>query len=409
MTSPPTGTASPPPTSTSTPPPTPLLLLKTRNTPTDAYDTYFSPSPSASATTTSHLQPTFIPVLQHAFLAPSLSHLHALLSLPARDFPYGGLICTSQRAVEALGQVLEELAASATPLQRNSDSRDDGNGIGAGRKAQGNGDRGTESPAAVLSRVSDLHLPLYTVGPATARALAALQQRHLPRCRVLGRDTGNGANLAAFILAHYAPPPLPALAPPADCLVATNAVGNEAARAPLLFLVGEQRRDVIPRTLASRDLAGGQRVRVDELVVYETRVREGFRGVFEGRLRGLGVERGGGGAEGTSTTIGGRSGGGGGPVWVAVFSPTGCAEMVKVLRERRGRETSSGESNNGRDGGSADQERHGDVFVASIGPTTRDYLLEEFDFRVDVCAERPSPEGLAEGIAQFMREKGLQR
>ncbi|MCJ1400205.1 hypothetical protein MMC11_003409 [Xylographa trunciseda] len=369
MTSPPTSPTNPPSDLPSPPippgTPLPLLLLKTRNTPSDAYATYFSSAPRP----TPLLQPLFIPVLQHAFRPTALSHLRALLALPAPAFPYGGLICTSQRAVEALGHALASFATS-----------DDAH------------DQAAPRPDPALA------LPLYTVGPATARALAALQARHLPRCAVRGRDTGNGARLAAYILADYSPAPLSPSAtnnvpPPATGLVTTNAVGAEAARAPLLFLVGEARRDVIPASLAAGSVAAGRRVRVDELVVYETGVVEGFGAALE---RGLGSWAGGDGARARRR----------GPVWVAVFSPAGCAEMVKVLRGRRG-----GERRDGPEGLKAEEEeeeeKRRDVFVASIGPTTRDYLLDEFDFRVDVCAERPSPEGLAEGIAQFMKEQGF--
>ncbi|MCJ1287238.1 hypothetical protein MMC26_006586 [Xylographa opegraphella] len=341
-----------PPTPSSPPPPPLLLLLKTRNTPTDAYATYFSTAPLPLT----RLQPIFIPVLQYTIHAASLAHLRALLSLPAHAFPYGGLICTSQRAVEALGQVLDELSPAAAG-EDSPPSHEESGTI----KSQ----NPTPPPTA-----HSLAIPLYTVGPATARALSALQQRHLPRSSVHGDDTGNGAKLAAHILTHYAvtPPTATSTSPVAPAALTTsNGVGLDAARAPLLFLVGEQRRDVIPATLGARGLEPGRRVRVEELEVYATRVVEGFGASFEGWLGGEGR----------------------GPVWVAVFSPAGCAEMVKVLR---GTERVRGAG--GRE-----------VYVASIGPTTRDYLLEEFGFRVDVCAERPSPEGLAEGIARFMRER----
>ncbi|MCJ1421992.1 hypothetical protein MMC32_008359 [Xylographa parallela] len=357
------------------PSPTPLLLLKTRNTPTDAYATYFSLPPPPTSTAI-HLQPTFLPVLQYTFHETSLSHLRALLSLPAPSFPYGGLICTSQRAVEALGQVLDELSATANghrPL--NNEGGDNQAECPQSTTAPQNGQTATP-PAPPAAPHHALAIPLYTVGPATARALFALQQRHLPRCSVHGHDTGDGAKLAAYILAHYSSPTSNNDTPPSTedsaLPLTTNAVPPSAARAPLLFLVGEQRRAIIPTSLASSALATAQRIRVDELVVYATQVEAGFAQALERALR-----------EGRV-----------GPVWVAVFSPTGCAEMVKALRGR-GVEGSGEGLGLGRE-----------VCVASIGPTTRDYLRVEFGFEVDVCAERPSPEGLAEGIGRFMREKG---
>jgi uroporphyrinogen-III synthase len=44
-----------------------------------------------------------------------------------------------------------------------------------------------------------------------------------------------------------------------------------------------------------------------------------------------------------------------------------------------------------------------DILIATIGPTTRDYLRQEFGFTPDVCADKPSPEGIAEGIGAFLK------
>ena len=43
-----------------------------------------------------------------------------------------------------------------------------------------------------------------------------------------------------------------------------------------------------------------------------------------------------------------------------------------------------------------------DVHIATIGPTTRDFLISEFGFTPDVCAEKPSPEGIAAGLQGFL-------
>jgi len=83
----------------------------------------------------------------------------------------------------------------------------------------------------------------------------------------------------------------------------------------------------------------------------------------------------------------------GGGVGVVVFSPTGCRELLGVLgvgREGEGR-----------------QRKRRKFFVATIGPTTRDYLVREFGFEPDVCAERPSPEGVEEGMRRFLEGRGL--
>jgi uroporphyrinogen-III synthase len=146
---------------------------------------------------------------------------------------------------------------------------------------------------------------------------------------------------------------------------------------PLLFLVGEQRRDIIPKTLMDDHLPEDQRIQVDELVVYETAEMESFPSDFEGAI----VEA--------------KDAAGEGVVWVVVFSPTGCEAMLKGLGWLDEEKKYKGRS--GRDG----------VFVATIGPTTRDYLLTTFGFEPDVCAEKPSPEGVRDGIEKFIRERGV--
>lgn len=133
--------------------------------------------------------------------------------------------------------------------------------------------------------------------------------------------------------------------------------------------MGEQRRDVIPRVLTS-EAPEEQRIGVDELTVYGTRVREDFEGAFRGILS-VDNSRGEGESEGDVT-------------WVVVFSPTGCEAMLRVLQQLK-------------DNGS---ERK--VYVATIGPTTRDHLRTVFGFEPHVCAEKPSAEGVGEGIRRFI-------
>ncbi|KAE8355368.1 tetrapyrrole biosynthesis, uroporphyrinogen III synthase [Aspergillus coremiiformis] len=281
---------------TSPTPSTPILLLKTKSSPADSYEEYFSAH---------NYTPTFIPVLEHHFHTQNLSTVKQLFQsgslTPGPGRKYGGLIFTSQRAVEGFATILRDIDV------------------------------------------------LYTVGPATSRSLVSIRDEHLPHATVLGEETGSGENLAHFILSHY-----------------NGLYETEGGKPPLLFLVGEQRRDVIPKTLMAGSLAPGRRIGVEELVVYETGVMEGFEESFaaavragEGFLAG-GLER---------------------AVWVVVFSPTGCDAMLRVLK------------------GLADGERR--VFIATIGPTTRDHL-RKYGFEADVCAEKPSQEGVGMGIERFM-------
>ncbi|KAL4910759.1 hypothetical protein BDW74DRAFT_172227 [Aspergillus multicolor] len=300
-------------------PPAPrrILLLKTKSSPHDGYEEFFSSQES---------KPTFIPVLSHNFHTQNLSGIKGLLEngslRPGPDRRYGGLIFTSQRAVEAFAEMV-----------------------------------GGVDEAHLVSASQDL--PLYTVGPATARSLTTLRDQYLPHATIHGAETGNGENLAKFMLEHY------------------NALFKgqpQERKPPLLFLVGETRRDIIPRTLMGSDTEAEKRIGVEEVVVYETGVVEGFEGDFESVLRDS--------LEGGS---------GAGMTWVVVFSPTGCDAMVRVLK-RKGDSIGEG------------AERR--VFVATIGPTTRDHLVKECGFQPDVCAAKPSPEGVGAGIEKYMRNLG---
>lgn len=197
-------------------------------------------------------------------------------------------------------------------------------------------------------------VPVYSVGPATTRALKAVPQD--PPLQVFGEHTGNGDNLAQFILEHYG-----------------SWYSDRTGEKPtLLFLVGEQRRDVIPKTLMDPKLPQERRIQVEETVVYGTGVMESFSEDFNRSLRRTQSRR---------------------MVWIVVFSPTGCDAMLKglgMLDESTGKARSKDPSRT--------------RFIATIGPTTRDYLRRTFDFEPDVCSEKPSPEGVLEGIKQFISQ-----
>lgn len=196
-------------------------------------------------------------------------------------------------------------------------------------------------------------IPIYSVGPATTRALRAIPQAPTP-LQIFGDHTGNGEALAHFILGHY-----------------SQWYPDRQPRPPLLFLVGEQRRDIIPKTLMDENLPADRRIPVDEEIVYGTGVMESFPEDFSAVMRQT---------EGSSER------------WVVVFSPTGCDSMLRVL----------GLLDDGaQDVGDAASKRDGKTHIATIGPTTRDYLKTTFGFEPDVCAEKPSPEGILEGIHHF--------
>lgn len=194
-------------------------------------------------------------------------------------------------------------------------------------------------------------VPVYSVGPATTRALKAIPQN--PPLQVFGEHTGNGDNLAQFILEHY-----------------NQWYADRTEEKPaLLFLVGEQRRDIIPKMLMDHQLPKERRIDVREIVVYGTGVMESFAEDFKSCLE---------------ETRGRKM------VWIVVFSPTGCDAMLKcldVLDETTGK--------------AKPKDRNRTRFIATIGPTTRNYLRKTFDFETDVCSAKPSPEGVLAGIKQF--------
>ncbi|EDU44677.1 HemD Uroporphyrinogen-III synthase [Pyrenophora tritici-repentis] len=299
---------------------TPILLLKTKSVPTDAYEELFLTLDNG------RYAPVFVPVLEHRFKRDALSEVRRHVT--SRGFvpqaqqglaTYGALIFTSQRAVEAFSAVVEEI--------RNEGALD----------------------------IDDLlpeSLPLYVVGPATARGLRSLGLK----CPILGEETGNGEALAGFILRHY------------------NAMHPDTLNPPVLFMVGDKRRDIIPKTLQAPELEPNMRARVDELVIYETGEMQSFKQDFTAIWRNNAEQ-------------------GSNHQWVVVFSPSGCKAMLEslgLLDPETGRTKSVTDPR--------------DILIATIGPTTRDYLIQEFGFTPDVCAEKPSPEGIAEGIRAFIEK-----
>lgn len=299
---------------------TPILLLKTKSVPTDTYEELFLTYDNQG------YAPVFVPVLEHRFKPDALNTVRQHIlnrglvpTLQNGLATYGALIFTSQRAVEAFNEVVEDIRKERTSVD----------------------DLLPES------------LPLYVVGPATARGLRALNLR----CPILGEETGNGEALAGFILEHY------------------NSLYPGIPNPPILFMVGDKRRDIIPRTLQSEQLPSDRSARVDELVIYETGEMRSFKSNFTDIWQ--------------ANAVSGRK-----CQWIVVFSPTGCQAMLESLglldvETGKAKKIASGR----------------DVLILTIGPTTRDYLMNEFDFVPDVVAERPSPEGIAEGIRAFLKQQ----
>jgi uroporphyrinogen-III synthase len=324
---------------------TSLLLLKTRSTPTDAYEQQFRTPPKDRDGV--KFEPVFVPVLEHKFKEKGMRVVRNLIRhdrFGTHDgAKYGGLIFTSQRAVEAFAKVVTDIVET---------------GEGARHPAIEKQSTGAETSDCVLAadgtwpHIQDI--PVYSVGPATTRGLRAIQ---VPSLQIYGSETGNGEALAQFILDHY---------------VDWHKDSDE--RPPLLFLVGEQRRDIIPNTLMDPGLGPARFTRVDEAVMYETGVMESFEDDFTEQLRK--TER--------SPSR-----------WVVVFSPTGCEAMLRALNML---DPATGRVR-------ADISRYRrTTYIATIGPTTRDHLRTTFGFDPDVCAEEPTPQSVEAGIRKFIKE-----
>jgi len=86
---------------------TPIFLLKTKSSPHDGYEEYFSAS--------GRYDPIFIPVLEHRFRDANLRTVRDLFVSGAVGREYGGLIFTSQRAVEGFARVIREEVGSMFP------------------------------------------------------------------------------------------------------------------------------------------------------------------------------------------------------------------------------------------------------------------------------------------------------
>lgn len=86
---------------------TPVLLLKTKSMPNDGYEEQFDAAKEGQ-----QYQPIFVPVLEHQLLEEGLSVVRDVLR--NKDIgrqagaKYGGMIFTSQRAVEAFAKLVEE-------------------------------------------------------------------------------------------------------------------------------------------------------------------------------------------------------------------------------------------------------------------------------------------------------------
>ncbi|KAL8668151.1 MAG: hypothetical protein Q9202_000129 [Teloschistes flavicans] len=322
--------------------PIPVIFLKSPfDAPPDPYTSQFSHNPPAPI---SRYQPWYVRVLDHTYDLEPIVALFSTLSNDGTDvegtstlFPYGGLIFTSSRAVEAFAAALKQLSSSAI---RNP----------------------SKNSAAVWQRLHDLAIPLYAVGPATAASLLQVRAQ-LPTCWIKGgEDAGTGELLASLILKEYQNP--------------SNSISGELPedelKKPLLFLAGVKHRDIVPVTLKSHG------IRVEEMIVYATAEAPSFPSKLASAL-----------ADTADAPL----------RWIVIFSPTGGESLLRAL----GLLVPESSKLRGADDSCWVDRK---TFIASIGPTTSDYMKDNFGFGVDVCAVKPRPEGVRQGIEGFMRAKG---
>ncbi|KAK6347577.1 hypothetical protein TWF718_005415 [Orbilia javanica] len=217
----------------------PILLLKTKSTPTDPYSTLLS----------SHgYTPIFVPVLHHTsingdlvreyILNGSITTTHVKINNDNNDNSntqngiqkFAAIIITSQRAVEALGAIIDELKP--------------------------------KNPSQITHLLQTT--TIYVVGPATRNSLLLLG---FTPTNIIGESSGNGAVLSDFIISHY---------------TSNNLQGD------LLFLTGETHSTILPTKVPEKLLEEiGREVEVKEVVVYKTGVVEGFESDLKGCLEKL--------------------------------------------------------------------------------------------------------------------------
>ncbi|KAL8739192.1 MAG: hypothetical protein Q9181_000083 [Wetmoreana brouardii] len=325
----------------------PVILLKNAsNGHTDPYTTNLLSHPPSQKTI---YQPQYVPVLEHT------SHLELILELLARFQDAESNYLDSKNFFLYEGfiftsqRAVEAFTAALEQLLRST------NNITA------------ELSMKVRSRMQRLAIPLCAVGPATARSLDVVRRNHVPSCWIRGgEDAGTGELLAELILK--------------DCNTSSAGPTNEQPKSdgdtekkPFLFLTGAKHRDIIPVTLRA------QGIDVEEMVVYKTTESPSFASNITSVLKSTAAA----------------------PIrWIVIFSPTGGESMLRSLGWLDDEST--------RIRGKYDPcwaKRK--TFIASIGPTTREYMRTTFGFDVDICAEKPSPDGVREGIELVMESKGL--
>ena len=179
-------------------------------------------------------------------------------------------------------------------------------------------------------------MTVYTVGPATALALTKLEFS-----TIVGADTGNSGALANLLVQTFQRD---------QSSMENGSLGSSELppRPPLLFLVGDKRRDIIPKRLAVENIL------LEELVVYETAIAPTFDQELDRVLE-----------DETHGDI----------EWIVFFSPSGAEVALEKLKRLNKK-----------------------IKIATIGPTTEEYLRKEWNLIPDMVSAKPEPISMVHGI-----------
>jgi len=293
------------------------------------------------------LTPVSVPVVETGYT--NLDKLKETIVAGPEQGGFGGVIVTSARSCEAWKAVVLELVG--------------------------------EDPDEEAGKATHWStVPFYVVGEATATALLSIRSivgkypGYAPseeNVRGAG-STGTSEKLARLIIHDLSSAP------------------RDSAQRRLFYLTGDKNRDTLPRMLEE----GG--VHAVPVQVYETHGSSTFGADLEEALTGKGrVEEGK--AErmlekvlhptsSPTHSVPARC-------WVVYFAPSEAEFTTPVLRKHF---TLSSSNDSAALAGEKPAAR-----IASIGPTTGDFLRNNLGLRVDVVSQKPNPASLAEAIVKF--------
>ncbi|KAG9303468.1 hypothetical protein G9A89_013795 [Geosiphon pyriformis] len=200
------------------------------------------------------------------------------------------------------------------------------------------------------------NIPFFTVGNVTAEAVT----RNLGYKPLGAKESGTANALADHIVSFYENQLQKNLQGSNDSnnriSVVNSTSGSTISSLSLLFLVGDKRRDTLPQKLVKSG------INLRELLVYQTNGRPNFSQELENFFE----------YECNSKVD-----------WIVFFSPSGVDVALDPLKNKS---------------------FWSHVKIATIGPTTRDYLTEKKGVEVHVVASKPNPENLASAIETYSQQ-----